>query len=1199
MSYAKLKDKYKKEATLIRKIDEIKQNTNLKTLKNTIKELNLSNNVLENKQKELTLVKKNINTVRKELTTVKKILRSSKDKTIIKKYKKKVSDKEDELLNLINKNSKINEEIKEEKKKIIKKKKEIKKTNNNLKILEEYYENDKKPIIKRKMDLFLNKEDKEEGIITFNKKEDFDNMDSISFVKMCLEYYKSRLNHISLILEIETEGKGSIYYTLNTINVEKLLKSIEDYLKDIKTEYADSVQETVHVILTDIRAIKFYTQNSYEMQEFRKKIKENSKQTKLIEKIKKQKEKIKKLENKIKKRRGGYFGYYNLTDIDLSRYNIYKKNDEKKFNLKCLVECLKIGGLNENALNTLEHYLSKENEKINANRLNEICELLKIKIILKDETNDHNRIYGEKYDESYNIGLLYEHYFINEITIYTSYAIKNYKDIKEMEDWNKIYCYPYKKRNDRFITSYELIKLMMENNMFEEINEPLLITNNTTSELKYLETEDTYKKIIYENESNETDNYDKIFFDIETYNDENRIHIPYCICYYNITTGDKNGIIGEKCIIQFLNTLKNNTILYAHNAKYDYNFLIKHTYNLLEYKRNGKLILLKSMYKNRTIIINDTLSKIPLPLRDFAKAFKIENMKKEIIPYKLYCEKNAIIKRYFKIDYVIEKYINLIDKNEFINNIKKWNLENENDEYDILGYSKHYCMIDVEIMTKGYLIFKEWIKKSCDINIDKCLTITSISKNYIIKNNGFKNCYSISGVPQKFILESIDGGRCVTNNNKKHYIKEKIVLLDYVSLYPSAIIRLCEELGGLLKGKPNIILKDTNYEQLSKYDGYVVEINIKKINKKRKIPSIYKRSNDKKEYTNNIENLKMVVNKIKLEDLIKYHKIEFEIINGLYWNSGRNNKSGEIFRNIFNERIKMKEQNNQMELVYKLLMNSAYGFTLMKKNDTKTKFINGTDELISYLEANEKNVNMFIKYDEEKYKVEITETDINNYNLCHIGSEILSMAHRMMNEIIYLCEDNNIDVYYQDTDSIKIKEKDKEKIELLYEKTFKKQLCGKNLGQLHNDYKLIYYKNNNNEIVTDKAGYVIDNNYCKDYYIKNECKNVKGLESIIVAKKIYLDIVEGITENNEIIKGYYFRMKGIPNSCVYYTANKLNITIKELYELLYDGISIKFDLTEGGNKDCFEFSKTYTILTKNEMSREIQIENKNEDYEYC
>ncbi|ELP89314.1 hypothetical protein EIN_323570 [Entamoeba invadens IP1] len=112
-----------------------------------------------------------------------------------------------------------------------------------------------------------------------------------------------------------------------------------------------------------------------------------------------------------------------------------------------------------------------------------------------------------------------------------------------------------------------------------------------------------------------------------------------------------------------------------------------------------------------------------------------------------------------------------------------------------------------------------------------------------------------------------------------------------------------------------------------------------------------------------------------------------------------------------------------------------------------------------------------------------------------IGVHILSMSKRIMNEVMCLAEDLNIDIYYQDTDSMHI---DKNKIELLeqkYKEIYGKTLRGSKLEQFHPNFD-------------ELSGYV----YSK--------------ESYFLGKKAYIDVLTNEKQKHAL----HMKMKGIPNN---------------------------------------------------------------------
>ena len=151
-------------------------------------------------------------------------------------------------------------------------------------------------------------------------------------------------------------------------------------------------------------------------------------------------------------------------------------------------------------------------------------------------------------------------------------------------------------------------------------------------------------------------------------------------------------------------------------------------------------------------------------------------------------------------------------------------------------------------------------------------------------------------------------------------------------------------------------------------------------------------------------------------------------------------------------------------------------------------------------------------------------------------------------------EQHNIDIYYQDTDSVHIKECDVPKLAAIYKEKYGKELIGKHMTQFHCDFDSF------NGAVGD----------------------IHSRKLIALGKKSYLDILVD-EEGNE---GYHIRMKGVPKQCVLNKCKRMGITVEELYERMYHGESITFDLTDGSN--CFRKTKTFDQVTLPQFYRKVQ-----------
>lgn len=701
----------------------------------------------------------------------------------------------------------------------------------------------------------------------------------------------------------------------------------------------------------------------------------------------------------------------------------------------------------------------------------------------------------------------------------------------------------------------------------------------------------------------------KIAFDFETTtNTENHKQYLVSTCIYNGCKKLTHPItfIGEDCGIKFLEYIytaickflgnmginfanrKNETdkklislitnemfdfVLLAHNITYDLQFLMKYVFHYNPLIRGSNKVCGGSfIYKGLKIKLKDTYAILDCKLASFKDFFKMD-IKKEIMPYEIYTEEN-VKKNTCEIKEAIKYIKDEEDRNEFLKNIEELKLKIGDDHFNHMGYAKFYCERDIQVMMDGYFIFRSWVLAQMRIDIDNFLTISSIADQYFKLQGCYKDCYYINGIARYYIQKSVVGGRCMSKKNKKYLIEEKLNDFDGVSLYPSAMKRL-GEIGGYLKGEPHLIeKKNLNMKFLDSVDGYFIRIKLNKVRTRRDFPLIsYVNKDGIRIFTNDLDetNNILFVNKISLEDLKEFHDIkekDYDILDGYFFNDGRNNKINETIVKVFNLRLKFKAEGNPIQNLYKLIMNSSYGKTIMKEQNNKLTYVDNDEDKNKYISSNYNHILEIQKlHDCEKYLIKTRKSISEHSNACQIGSEILSMSKRIMNEVMCLAEDNDVNIYYQDTDSMHMENDKINELDKIYKKKYKRSLIGKNLGQFHCDFQPIK--------VDDK-----------------DIKAEYSIKTIILGKKAYLDIVK--YENGDL--STHYRMKGIPQDIVKIKAIKdFKGNLFELYKSLYEGNSIEFDLLEN-NKPIFKFGNGVVTNSK-KFTRKLYFKNEDNDEE--
>lgn len=865
---------------------------------------------------------------------------------------------------------------------------------------------------------------------------------------------------------------------------------------------------------------------------------------------------------------GDYFKYkHNCEYIDLKRYGILRYCDNMSDNMDMYVNnCLYIafmnGGMSKEKLN--EYKTIAVGAYIPIAKLNMICEKLDIHVSLKKlQKTKHNEAtthYGdEDCEEHYHIGLIDEHYFIIEAVNYNAYAIKNYFEVYDKKRWNELRG--VNKYEKRFIDSYDLIKILIENkdtHLQAITNDELEITNTpyeaiegfTTEGLKYAVEINNYDEVEEKEEEEEKEDkrlkieWNNAFLDFETRNDKNNVIRPFIAVMeyensnHTIITFNED-MDGDKCAWEILNAVKDNTKLIIQNAKFDFSFLIEKMNKVRMIENAGRIITASGMYHKKRIMIVDFINFTGMPLRDCADSFKLD-ICKEYIPYRLYDDYDTLTNPYVSIEDSITKYdIKGDDKDTFLHNINRWKLQKDN-TFNALRYCVEYCKLDVKVLKQSYVKFRNMLIEELNIHIDSCeendykniLTISSVAKKYSTNKGYFDKCVENDGVLREFIQKSVVGGRTMISDNKKKMIYDSNAV-DANSLYPSAIHRL----GGFLKGKPKLITDDTD---LNKVDGYNVYIQILTHKINRKMPLFSKMVKGIRIFSNNMDGEYIYCGKIALEDLVKYHGITYKVIMGLYWDEGRTNID---IDNLYQTRLKYKKLEDVKETIYKLILNSIYGFTIMKEHREGLEIKDSEDSMMKFIS---KNYNWIVSSERikesDKWIIKKLEPTSDHRNYNHIGSEVLDMSKRIMNEVVCELENKGYEVSYTDTDSC-------------FMSNDAINYMRNNMADIFGGIELGQFKLDFGDDISITKGYLLGK---KSYYVKFNKADKKG-------------------------KTEKFRMKGIPSSTIKFYGRHHNISVEKIYEKLYNGEVIEFDLCENVNNIPTKFK--VDNLTSRQLER--------------
>lgn len=855
---------------------------------------------------------------------------------------------------------------------------------------------------------------------------------------------------------------------------------------------------------------------------------------------------------------GKCMAYINNSDYDLKRYQIYK-HDDIPSSEHCLIYTLKQAGVDTSTIDNfvVDGYFKSRD-------LGLIADKLLINIQLYNNMNSKPLYYpkDKKYSQTVKIALYHKHYFIYEKT-----GIHLKLNKRSVE-----------------VTSIKLIDyLMLAGHLGSFKNTRCESITNTQPNLSSIMHEQS--KYVYQPKK-----YHKpriiSYGDIECITSPH--HIPfmyarYSVDGYRIFTED--GDNKWKSFKRFLSSFpKGYNIVYFHNLKYDWNVIKQCPYiNIISVLEKDGLYykILFKFFATHTFELRDSYKLIPKKLSEFPKAFSLTNITKhEFILYELYSSENI------KNDYVryrqyngqsVDKFFDVGDQGYITIEQPKHSYENyiiiderivvnklilskcaeyyNEDKYYHIAHCRYYIQKDCKLLKLGVEKFRENMINIIGIDCYEHLTLSSMVHEKVCSQNFYEDVYEVSDNLLMFILQAVAGGRVCTKDNKKWDVKGKIYNIDGKSLYPSAIYRISKECG-FPTGPAKVI---ANWDDHHRFTYYIVKVIITKVTINQQIPFMSYLENGLRNYTNDMMGRTVVIDKLTLEDWVKFHGITYEFVEGIYWEGIGNNKIGEFIYDLYQMRRKyIQEDNNVMNEICKLTLNSLYGKTLLKVNKTKVVKNNDKSDIFIY-----NNFNQLINQEKlaNQSIFTINNNGIGHKNMAHIGGMILSMARRIMNEVMSLANQLNIHLLYQDTDSMHVVDNlssDRlycDKLSLLedeYARLYNRKLIGEELGQFGHEFK---YPGHN---------------------------NIYSTRSIILGKKAYMDVVGGInTKNGNFETFERVRMKGINSFAMNEYAN--NYT--QLYQRLLDGEKITFDLAYG-NGVVFKFDNVVT--TRDCFLRQIE-----------
>lgn len=433
-----------------------------------------------------------------------------------------------------------------------------------------------------------------------------------------------------------------------------------------------------------------------------------------------------------------------------------------------------------------------------------------------------------------------------------------------------------------------------------------------------------------------------------------------------------------KRMVEFMCASKfKNRMIVATNLGFDLTGLFWDTeyWNKIHFVKRGSDILFASYdlgNNNGKIKFIDTFNYVPFSVENLGKIIGKDKLKKPSFWKPIY-EENKII------DYDVPKP------------------KNENEDYELMIYNLRDCEVSCDF---AYFLQKGFNDAGGNMKMTVASSSLDSWRRSGLKTPLIKENFILKQDVKSFIYKAYYGGR--TETFIRGLCNEKVNCYDINSLYPSVMVDFYVPLPQSVKKPTTPCLGYLEYEGVTECSILAPDI---------QYPILPVRNNGKLIFP--IGHFRGVWNNNELRLALKKGYKITKLHNQIYYT-----KSVKLFKDyiekLYNRRKELKKDNDPMELVQKLLMNSLYGkFAQRYMTQLKLKKLEDLDdeekEDLLFGEIGERNIEILGDYVSEKVNKEFDGL----FSFPILSSYISSWARIRMYDYI-----ENYNPLYMDTDSI-------------------------------------------------------------------------------------------------------------------------------------------------------------------------------------
>jgi len=208
---------------------------------------------------------------------------------------------------------------------------------------------------------------------------------------------------------------------------------------------------------------------------------------------------------------------------------------------------------------------------------------------------------------------------------------------------------------------------------------------------------------------------------------------------------------------------KEEACVYAHNASFDIRSCLLQLrgvqYSQVIFRgASQNIISINLTYNGKLIIVRDSYCHLSASLRDCGRSYGLGGVVKEVMPFWLLEESDA----YGRVSCSKARLLEMMpqaDVDQFLQNLIRWGcvLSQHGEEYklDLYKYSLAYCKIDVIVLIRSLMKYRQTMLDLTSIDALEVLTCTSLGHRFMLEQGTYLGAYQLDAPQRKMVSCSL------------------------------------------------------------------------------------------------------------------------------------------------------------------------------------------------------------------------------------------------------------------------------------------------------------------------------------------------------------------------------------------------------------------------------------------------------------